>query len=335
MTIENVKVFVFDSKSRKSCFVSSLPEEKTVSPWPIDNDACLYGMSPCSEGHIVVLHRNDFFVVSDGKVARNNENVGAKAWEIVETATVVIGYTGADGGLSTMQLRREAELCQMRNACQWHAINKRVESNDIIIDELKQLLLWAICQNESDHGEDLPHVIRHARATESVIALSILCQGFLANCALASRQRLGVDVERCIEIGTALYQMGWVTDEAATEESQTVKNLGFSCSEDNPKSELSRTLSIQYWTIPFEGVDSLTSQIEMECKVLRKEVSGRQIGLPDQCDELKWATDSDFPQNVGLLMKAVQAGNEEAQKETFACTVAKAYLELCKLLEAV
>jgi hypothetical protein len=138
--------------------------------------------------------------------------------------------------------------------------------------------------------------------SDFTVALSVLCQGFLAQYALKNRiEGAGVDTKGYVELGNALKAIGWVEDEAAEQVSQTVVELDLDVGQPAP--------DIAFWTDPFEGSNSLRVGIQSE--------------LPKSLTQLP---------DIEKLINAIE--QDTVNTEGFVDTVAKAYLELNKLLEA-
>lgn len=170
---------------------------------------------------------------------------------------------------------------------------------------------------------------------EYSISLSLLCQGYLAHHAGLPENRgdAGIDTKGCANVGKALKSMGWVEDEAATVVSQTVKDFDLSPSESLPDAD--------FWRSPFEG-KSLRQGLEEECRSLRQNVQNKI-----QNGTLEWPDNATLPSRTAKLVEAIEkaieaketlagaATNNKLFDEDFICVVARAYLDLNLLLEAV
>jgi hypothetical protein len=112
-----------------------------------------------------------------------------------------------------------------------------------------------------------------------------------------------VDLKGQVDLGRALRAMGWVEDDEAEIVSRTMIDLDLDCEQPTP--------GIAFWTDPFEG-----------CKSLR---DGMRCELPKSKSKLLESVDD--------LVKAIEENN--VSNESFVRIVAKAYLELNQILEAL
>jgi hypothetical protein len=189
------------------------------------------------------------------------------------------------------------------------------------------------------------------------ISLAQLCQGYLAQYALKSQTDGGaVDISGCADVDTALKAMGWVDEDGSKpeivkelEHQRSTKSVDESESErDEAKSDKSSKSNsvLDFWRSPFEG-KSLRQGLEEECRSLRKNVQNKI-----QNGTLEWPDNATLPSRTAKLVEAIEKAVEAEKKanemklsvaesknnplfeQDFICLVAKAYLELNKLLEA-
>jgi hypothetical protein len=214
----------------------------------------------------------------------------------------IVAYSG--GGVSADKSTKEKLTTKrIANLQHWFFVHKKLEDPDDYSDSAwHSLVNWILDPRRSTEEDSLPAIIALPRILEYGLALSILCQGFLADYALRNvSDGGGVDVKGHSEIGMGLFKMGWVADAKAEKVSDEVAALGL-CSNDGVP-------EIDFWTGPFEGGD----------KSLRE---GIQSELPKN--------QTSIPSDVEALVKAI-----EEQRAPDVVVVAKAYDQISNLLEAM
>lgn len=183
--------------------------------------------------------------------------------------------------------------------------------------------------------------------------LSILCQGFLAQYALNPTNCVNhaINTKGCADVRTALKSMGWVNEDGSKpeivkelEHQRSTKSVDESQSErdeaERDKSSISNS-ELDFWQSPFDVGKSLREGLEEECGAIRKIVESKI-----QNGTLVWPEDLTLPSRTAELVEAIEKANGEKLSKAepknnplfdqdFIYLVAKAYLELNILLEAV
>ncbi|MBX3421818.1 MAG: hypothetical protein KF752_09725 [Pirellulaceae bacterium] len=226
-------------------------------------------------------------------------NRGVLAGELkleLQPGTRIVPYSG--GGLRAEDVNEDQTVVELGETCFISPIWGSVDSGESLSEEKwTGLVLHAI-----DRKPAVPDFLQVRPVLEIVPALSLLCQGYLAEYALKNQIDGTVSTKGFVDVGKALKAMGWVDDELAEKVSQTVDNLNFDSEKQTP--------NVAFWTEPFEG-----------SKLLRE---GIRCELPKSLTKL--------PDDIENLFKAID--ERMVSDEDFVDTVAKAYLTLSKLLEA-
>jgi hypothetical protein len=228
---------------------------------------------------------------------RNRGVLGSKLRTLLQESTRLVTYSG--GGLRIDEVENDETFSGLAKTCFVSPIWDSVRDGESVRDQV-----WGkLIQHAIERRPEVPDILRVRTALEFSPALSLLCQGYLAQYALKNRTDGGVNLRGHDDVGRALKGMGWVEDEAAEKVSQIVVDLNLDSEQPMPETA--------FWTDPFEGSRSLRDGIQ-------RELPKTSLNLPDDIEN---------------LVKAIEV--KSVSDEQFVSIVSKAYLKLNELLEAV
>ena len=255
------KILILDSNDRRKKIketVKSLScEINVVAIRSASEDVSEHGFG--SVPHIALVHKNDLEPDVNG-VTGIHDSVKLA----IQSAKIVVAYTGGSGGLFTPTIRGKASEWLYQNSEHWYGVNCKVDSSEYDNPGMKEIVEWASCVSRSE--EDLPRLLGYTTSVEFQTALSILCQGYLATEAMCN--------SRCIkyqpsdDFGKALIGMGWAAANGdLLELSGEVVDLGLEVKDD--------LAGIGFWLEPFDPektrdwktvLERLRSQLKFELK---------------------------------------------------------------------
>jgi len=304
----NSKILILDSKDRRTKIKATVQQYPAVSNVvairSAKDDVSQYGFD--SVPHIALVHKNDLEPDING-VFQIHDSVKSA----IQSAEIVVAYTGGSGGLFTPTLRGLAVEWLYPNSEHWYGVNCKVESSEYDNQGMKEVVEWASSVSRS--YEELPRLLSYTISAEFQTALSILCQGYLAAEAMGNSR--WTKYEPSDDFSKALIGMGWAAANGdSLELSGNVVGLGLEVQDD--------LAGIGFWLEPFDPektrdwkkvLERLRSQLKVELK--------REI--PEDISELLCA-----------IEMAVESDGDAASSTINPAIVARAYLELNILLEA-
>ena len=335
-----ISILIIDNNTDRSLFLEQAISsatlthiESVVYRCPLDK-AKVKLLEESADKLIVFAHRNDTFRFdTDTRQAVLNTLNGfsTELMGVLNGALVIVGYTGGDGGLDLADFRAEARtagLCDVDK--KWFCCNRAIKGQREEHNAISSILSW--CSSPDINSASLPPILRHTYHVEYLLALFILCQGYLAQYAILSKNRRsdgGIDINNWADVGTALKAMGWVTDVEAKFVSDIASGLDLTPADSLP--------NVDYWLSPFGGEASspndkkaqkegLRKGLKMECRSLREKVISKYNDKLQGC----WSEDN-LPTQIDSLVILIE--KEDVSGDDFVCAVARAYLELNLLLE--
>lgn len=208
-----------------------------------------------------------------------------------------------------------------------HMAIQRVVSSEIdkltsveVADILKFLGESALTQGDWPDVELWPEVLRPPRIIDTLVSLSILCQGYLGAFAMI-KNRFGQH-DSLSYVGRALIKMGWADVNEPKSITAGPKELKLSDSVSTLEmAEQFDLPNVEFWLAPFdlENTGSWETAVANLRKQLSEEIDGE---LPESVDQLLLEIKATISQGD----KFTESDRNE-NRTVDPCTVAKAYLD--------
>jgi hypothetical protein len=215
---------------------------------------------------------------------------------VLGVSTRLVPYSG--GGLRIDEIEKDQIFSSLAKICFVSPIWDSVRAGESLHEQIwAKLVHYAV-----KRLPEVPDFLQVRAVLEYSSAISILCQGYLAQYALINKENGGVNINGFRDVGKALHVMGWAKDESAKTVSQAVNKLELDSEQPLKDSK--------FWTDPFEGGKSIRNGIQSE-------LSKSHARIPD---------------GIEALVKAIEDKN--FADTNFVGVVAKAYLDLNQLLGA-
>lgn len=216
---------------------------------------------------------------------------------VLSPSTRLVPYSG--GGLQIDEIEKDQTLSGLAKICFVSPIWDSVSTGESLDEQI-----WAkLIQHAVKRLQEVPDFLQVRAVLEYSSALSVLCQGYLAQYALTNKENGGVNINGFRDVGKALHVMGWAEDESAKTVSQAVNKLELDSEQPLKDSK--------FWTDPFEGGKSIRNGLQSELSKSHARI----------------------PEGIEALVQVIEDKN--FADTNFVSVVAKAYLDLNQLLEAI